>query len=371
MQTLLPNFPLYPQIENALSPERLQAYATKSPPSPPNPSVTLARYLLNMALCESLYSPLQLCEIALRNAIHKHAASISKREDWYDCPEINLTPWALEEVRKAKTKIHKLRKTETASRVISELQFGFWTSLFEAHYEQKSIFLPSGIKAVFPHLAKSLHKRKERKSDLESIRLLRNRIFHHERIVHLKDLNEQYERALQVIAWISPELHQMACSLDRFSGIRKAGLSPWLQKVSENWHQDELANLAAEQAKPPTALHLPARYLAMVQALLRQHLPQAQVWAYGSRARGDHYDASDLDLVARCPSDLAQKQVDLDRAREAFVESNLPIIVQIVDWARIPPAFHAEIQACYVPVQEASAAQSAPIAGGSPMKAAL
>lgn len=93
----------------------------------------------------------------------------------------------------------------------------------------------------------------------------------------------------------------------------------------------------------------------MVQAILRLHLPHAQIWAYGSRVRGDHYDASDLDLVARHPSDLKQKHLDLDSLREAFVESNLPIIVQIVDWARIPPAFHAEIQACYAVVHEACA----------------
>jgi predicted nucleotidyltransferase len=106
------------------------------------------------------------------------------------------------------------------------------------------------------------------------------------------------------------------------------------------------------QAKPPASLHLPTPYLAMVQALLRQHLPQAQVWAYGSRARGDHYEASDLDLVARNSNDLKQKQSDLETVRDAFVESDLPIIVQIVDWARIPPAFHAEIQACFVIVQD-------------------
>ena len=49
-------------------------------------------------------------------------------------------------------------------------------------------------------------------------------------------------------------------------------------------------------------LHLPEKYASQVRALLRQYIPEAEVWAYGSRVRGDHYDASDLDLVARFPA---------------------------------------------------------------------
>jgi predicted nucleotidyltransferase len=100
-------------------------------------------------------------------------------------------------------------------------------------------------------------------------------------------------------------------------------------------------------------LHLPPRYLAMVQTLLRQHLPEAEVWAYGSRVRGDCHDTSDLDLVVRNPEALTEPCPDLADAAEAFSESNLPLIVQIVDWARIPSSFHAEILAGYAVVQRA------------------
>lgn len=88
-------------------------------------------------------------------------------------------------------------------------------------------------------------------------------------------------------------------------------------------------------------LHLPERYLQMVQAILQTHLPNAEVWAYGSRVNGDYYEASDLDLVVRQPEDLSRRQ------------SNLPIIVQLVDWASIPSDFHAEIAENYVVVQQA------------------
>jgi predicted nucleotidyltransferase len=105
----------------------------------------------------------------------------------------------------------------------------------------------------------------------------------------------------------------------------------------------------------PTAefprLNLPAPYLYTVRAILRSHLPEAEIWAYGSRVNGDYYEASDLDLVARQPEDLKQRQIHLCEAIEAFSESDLPIFVQLVDWAAIPEAFHAEIEANYVVIQ--------------------
>jgi hypothetical protein len=202
-----------------------------------SPTTTLARYLLNLALCESLYSPLQLCEVALRNSLHQHLAHFVGREDWFDAPAFPLTPWAVEEVRKAKDKISRTHPV-TAGRVIAELQLGFWTSLFEAHYEQRTRFLPMGIKAVFPRLPKSRHNRKELKRTLEEIRALRNRVFHHERILHWTDLDAKHAAILDVIGWVSPELHEMARALDRFTAIRREGLLPWIAKLGTHWpHQ--------------------------------------------------------------------------------------------------------------------------------------
>ena len=42
-----------------------------------------------------------------------------------------------------------------------------------------------------------------------------------------------------------------------------------------------------------TVLRLPKRYFEMVSALLRQHVPQAEAWAYGSRIDGTGHEASE------------------------------------------------------------------------------
>lgn len=101
-----------------------------------------------------------------------------------------------------------------------------------------------------------------------------------------------------------------------------------------------------------SVLHLPESYLRIVQGVLHSLLPEAEVWAYGSRVNGDYYDTSDLDLVVRQPDDLRRRQVGLGDVKEAFSESNLPILVQLVDWAGIPAAFRDEIAANYVVIQK-------------------
>ena len=221
--------PFYQKLEVALSEERLSAYKQDGAGS----CTVMARYLLNIAVCESLYSPLGMCEIALRNAIHTAMSSFYGQSTWYDVAE--LSPWGYSQVGEAKQKIARSGKTVGPGRVVAELHFGFWTSLFEDHYERQTRFLPRGIKKVFPGLPKSLHNRKNIKARLEQIRQLRNRVFHHERIIHWNDLLCQHARIVETIAWISPELSDMALKLDRVLEIHKAGIDPWIAKLRNHW----------------------------------------------------------------------------------------------------------------------------------------
>jgi len=103
----------------------------------------------------------------------------------------------------------------------------------------------------------------------------------------------------------------------------------------------------------PASLQLPRRYLDKVKALLRLQLPQAEIWAYGSRVTGGGHEASDLDLVVRNPAGLALETPGLAAVKEAFVESDLPIRVDLLDWARLPETFQREIERAYAVVQGA------------------
>jgi predicted nucleotidyltransferase len=73
----------------------------------------------------------------------------------------------------------------------------------------------------------------------------------------------------------------------------------------------------------------------------------AEVWAYGSRVKGSAHDGSDLDLVILTP-DRQKLPIDtLMKLKEKIRESNIPILVELFDWARLPESFHKNIEACH------------------------
>lgn len=86
--------------------------------------------------------------------------------------------------------------------------------------------------------------------------------------------------------------------------------------------------------------------------LLAAHLPAVTAWAYGSRVNGDAHEASDLDLVLRSPDLNPIPLEHLDAFLQALRESNIPILIEARDWARLPDAFHQEILKNYVVVRE-------------------
>ena len=99
-------------------------------------------------------------------------------------------------------------------------------------------------------------------------------------------------------------------------------------------------------------LDLPPGWLRTVRELLATHVPEAEVWAYGSRVSGGSHPGSDLDLVLRNPADLSREQPRLYRLMDALIESDLPILVEVHDWARLPESFHREIERAHAVVQE-------------------
>ena len=99
-----------------------------------------------------------------------------------------------------------------------------------------------------------------------------------------------------------------------------------------------------------TDIILPPEQLRLVLGLTGKHLPGVEVWAYGSRVRGNPRRYSDLDLVAFTePGQSAQA----DDLREAFEESELPIRVDLFLWDELPDSFHRQIEREYVVLQRA------------------
>ena len=98
-------------------------------------------------------------------------------------------------------------------------------------------------------------------------------------------------------------------------------------------------------------LDLPERDRKEVARILNTTAPGIEVWVYGSRINGTSYKMSDLDLVLR-GRDLEPIDVTILAAvRNAFNESNIPILVDVLDWAQIPESFRQEILTDYMVFQ--------------------
>ena len=95
-------------------------------------------------------------------------------------------------------------------------------------------------------------------------------------------------------------------------------------------------------------LHLQPQHREVLEALLREHLPGVEVWAYGSRVSGRSHDGSDLDLVLRGPGLDEIPIGQLGDFEEAVRESSIPFLVEARDWARLPERFHQEIERDHV-----------------------
>lgn len=89
-------------------------------------------------------------------------------------------------------------------------------------------------------------------------------------------------------------------------------------------------------------IDLSPEHLRLVRAILREHVPDRNVRAFGSRVTGNAKPMSDLDVCIMGEAPIGSATVA--RLRDAFSESLLPIRIDIVLWAGLTPAFRAKIE---------------------------
>lgn len=88
----------------------------------------------------------------------------------------------------------------------------------------------------------------------------------------------------------------------------------------------------------------------IVQRILQEHVPNLEVWAFGSRAKWNAKAFSDLDLAI-----ITDEPLPLDTSAalsEAFSDSDLPWKVDVVDWASVGDGFKQVIERVKVVVKE-------------------
>lgn len=238
----------FDKVQSGLSRDRLRVYMT---PGDSHADV-LAKYLWNMTLCESLYPALNLLEIGVRNSVH-HTMSLRHGAFWFDGGCLPLNGYQKDCVQIAKNELVKRHRPVSAGAVVAEVSFGFWVSLFERHLDRSWRGL---LKNAFPNARPANRNVPHIRKTLDPLRRFRNRVFHHERILHCSPSNQHAECRI-VIGWLGGDLLALFDGVDRYPNTYAHGLEhakslvasiyPELEKTVE-----EERDCDTENPTPPT-----------------------------------------------------------------------------------------------------------------------
>jgi hypothetical protein len=175
-----------------------------------------ATYIWNASISQSLYLPLSMLEITIRNRIHHVMSEHVGTEYWFLAVLHVEEMRTVHEVWSLLSKKH--RTPPTAGKVLADLTLGFWPKMFEKKYHEmwwknhtelfRNVFpfVPKGSvpsQAVTPSLVHD---------HLESFRILRNRVMHHEPVFGgitssngtRMSIDAVHANVLAMIDWMDP-----------------------------------------------------------------------------------------------------------------------------------------------------------------------
>jgi hypothetical protein len=178
-----------------------------------NEDVTVAAlrlYRWNVELSAALMVPIHLCEITVRNAASDALEAVYGPQ-WPWSPGLRqaLTN-PLHGYRPRQDLIDTASAHSTAGKVVAELKFAFWESIFTSRHDTR-LWTPH-LRRVFPNVDNSIpvgQVRSDIRARLGHIRILRNRIAHHEPIFgrpivdHFGRIRSLVEhRSTTMLAWL-------------------------------------------------------------------------------------------------------------------------------------------------------------------------
>jgi len=201
-------------IEKIISKERLEPYLSRHKE---DFNKAISHYKSNILISEAFYPLLTILEVSLRNSIDYQLTKHFNDRKWFEnIAFVRIAShFQIDRISEAKANILSEKKEITPGRIVSELSFGFWTSLFDSRFEMT---LWKSLRLSFPNCPKQIRKRKTMSSKFNAIRKLRNRIFHHEAISW--NLNVLYRYRLELvegIEWLDKELLDWAVELNHIN----------------------------------------------------------------------------------------------------------------------------------------------------------
>lgn len=198
---------------SVLSIDRLKSYELLCPSK--LEGNIIGAYHWNLLICETLYPFIHSVEIALRNSIHQAATRRFDTEFWFEIVVTDGKSKAI--LDDTKRDLNHRFEHVTASDIVASLTFGFWTTLIKhktyANSHNPYRLWPDLISSVFPYYPRGDDERKNISKRFEEIKLIRNRLFHHEPIWKFKnaqssqdcvaELRRKFNDIFKAIGWMS------------------------------------------------------------------------------------------------------------------------------------------------------------------------
>ena len=202
------------ELEEALSLERFARYLSWANGDHVQ---ALELYALNTRLSEALYIPLQMLEVVLRNRIHA-VLSAARQPRWFEEPGFLIVPNQVEQVARASSDLARERREMMPGRIVAALTFSFWTAMLGTAYEN---LWQTDLHRIGRRADGKGLRRKDLSGPLTQVRLLRNRIAHHEPILAW-DLPRHHDAMTRITGWLSPAAASWCQTLDRFDQVHPA-----------------------------------------------------------------------------------------------------------------------------------------------------
>jgi hypothetical protein len=218
-------------LERPISRVRLEAYR----PTGTDDLTMIVNYFSNIELSEALYPTLQAFEIALRNSVHAALGRHFASEFWFDRPRL-LQTRQQGSVLDARRELTKHGKPHDAGRIVAELNFGFWHSMFNRPFEAGLWHANRAalLAEVFPNLPRTLRTRLAIWNRCDQIRRLRNRVMHDEPIWARPRLLDEHAQILETLGWISSDMRTAIAMCDRFDDVFRSSRSRVGQRIKDH-----------------------------------------------------------------------------------------------------------------------------------------
>ena len=94
-------------------------------------------------------------------------------------------------------------------------------------------------------------------------------------------------------------------------------------------------------------LDVKKKHLKELERIFGEYCPYAEIWAFGSRIKNKSHSGSDLDLTVKS---FHEENKTVSELRALLNDSDIPFLIEILDFEKIPKSFQREILKDYVKI---------------------